>query len=126
VYFGVRVMRARKKGIQKNMFSIPLGKVSVPTPGTPVPITLSGVQQAELGPTGRVAKMEIWVDPADTGTVSVKQGGVTMAVLPVSASGHVERWESPYRLGGLGTNPTAYTVDAFVANNGPFVTLWVE
>jgi len=108
------------------MFSIPLGKVSVPTPGTPVPITLSGAQQAKLGPAGRVAKMEARTDPADTGTVSVKQGGATIAVLPVPASGHAESWESPCRYGALGLDPTAYAVDAFIANNGPFVTLWVE
>jgi len=107
------------------MISIALGKIAVPTPGTPVPIALTAGQKAQLPPSGLVHKIEAWADPADTGTSYVKDAaGVTIAPLLQPANGHVEHWHVAHE--GNWVNPTALAVDAAVAGNGPFVTLWVE
>lgn len=105
------------------MISIPLGKIAVPTPGTPVALTLTDAQKALLPPSGLVAKIEAHADPADSGAVQIKQGGVALASLPVPANGHADTWATPE---GASVNPLAFAVDAAQAGNGPFVTLWVE
>lgn len=107
------------------MIAIPLGKISVPTPGTPVAISLSPAQVAQLSPGGLVTKIEARTDPADTGAVYVKQGGVTIAALPQPANGFAAKWGTP-ECEGNSLQPLAFSVDAAQANNGPFVTLWVE
>jgi ABC-type transport system involved in cytochrome c biogenesis permease subunit len=104
--------------------SIPLGKIPVPTPGTSVALTLTAAQKALLPPSGLVHKIEAWADTADTGASYVKLGGVTIAPLSQPANGHAEHWHIERE--GNWVNPLAYAVDADVANNGPFVTLWVE
>jgi hypothetical protein len=109
------------------MISIALGKIAVPTPGTPVALTLTAAQEAQLPPTGMVHKVEAWPDAADTGVTKVFVGGVQVAGLPspgIAAGGHAQ----PYRIAHEGNciNPLAFSVDNTVANNGPFVTLWVE
>jgi hypothetical protein len=110
------------------MISIPLGKIAVPTPGTPVPITLTNAQKALLPPSGLVHKVEVWPDPADTGVSKVLVGGVQVAGLPspgTAAGGHAQQYEA-CSCDGNGINPLAFSVDNTVATNGPFVTLWVE
>jgi hypothetical protein len=104
------------------MTIIPLGKIQVPTPGTPVQITLTAAQSAQLHKSGVVAKMEIWADTGDTGISYVKHAatGLKIASLPLPAGGHCEHWE------GRHLNPTTIAIDASAANNGPEVTLWVE
>ena len=104
------------------MTSIPLGKIPVPTPGTPVAITLTNAQKAQLPPSG-LCRVEVWADPADANNVYVKQGGVVLKTLQKPQTGFTDGWVSPdeYQV-----NPTAYQVDAVTATNGPFVTLWVE
>ena len=104
------------------MTIIPLGKIQVPTPGTPVRIALTAAQAAQLHKSGVVAKMEIWADTTDTGVSYVKHAvtGWKIASLPVPANGRCEHWE------GLHLDPTTISIDAQVANNGPEVTLWVE
>ena len=89
-------------------------------------ISLTAAQQAKLPPSGQVHKIEVWPDPADTGVTKVFNGGVQVAGLlspGTAAGGHAE----PYHIGGEGNalNPNHWTVDNTVANNGPFVTLWL-
>jgi hypothetical protein len=107
------------------MISIALGKIAVPTPGTPVPITLTAAQQALLPPSGCVHKIEAWADTADTGTSIVKDvaTGNKLASLPAPANGHTEHWETSRK--GNWLNPIAFEFDAVTANQGPLVTLWV-
>jgi len=109
------------------MISIPLGKIAVPTPGTPVPITLTNAQKALLPPSGLVHKVEAWPDPTDTGVTKVLVGGTQVAGLPspdTAAGGHAQPYQSKSE--GNGVNPLAFSVDNTQAGNGPFVTLWVE
>ena len=77
------------------MTIIPLGKIQVPTPGTPIRITLTSAQAAQLHKSGVVAKMEIWADTTDTGVSYVKHAatGWKIASLPVPANGQCEHWE---------------------------------
>ena len=70
------------------MQAIPLGRVTVPTAGTPVPITLTAAQAAQLPPSGQVCKVEVWPDPTAAGKVYVKQSGVVLAALPVPTGGY--------------------------------------
>jgi len=106
------------------MQSIPLGKIAVPTAGTPVPITLTAAQLAMLSPAGLCAKVEAYPDPAATGTVFVKQGGVTLAALP-KATNVVQPWSTGDRDRNV-INPLAYQIDAATNTDGCFVTIWVE
>jgi len=109
------------------MIAIPLGKIAVATPGTPVPITLTAAQLAKLPPNGCVHKIEVWPDPADTGVGKVLYGGTLVAGLPspgTASGGHAE----PYSMGHSGNLvPWAqFSFDNTVATNGPLVNLWVE
>jgi hypothetical protein len=111
----------------QTMIAIPLGKIAVPTPGTPVAITLIPAQTALVPPNNCVHKIEVWPDPADTGVTKVLIGGVLVAGLPspgTASGGHAE----PYEIGHQGNSlPWAkFSIDNAVATNGPFVTLWVE
>ena len=106
------------------MQSIPLGKIAVPTAGTPVPITLTAAQLAILSPAGLCAKVEAYPDPAATGTVYVKQAGVTLAALP-KATNVVQPWSTGDRDRNV-INPLAYSIDAATNGDGAFVTVWVE
>jgi hypothetical protein len=107
------------------MIAIPLGKIAVPTPGTPLALTLSGPQLAKLTPSGQVRKIEAWADPADTGKVFVVYGGVKIAGLPAPSGGFAASWSTPDAPGNT-VNPLDFAVDAATATQGPFVTLWVE
>jgi len=107
------------------MQAIPLGRVTVPTAGTPVPISLTAAQTAQLSANGQCAKVEVWPDPAATGRVYVKQGGVILAALPVPTGGYPLPWATP----GCDRNvitPTAFAIDAATNGDGAYVTLWVE
>lgn len=103
------------------MTCIPLGKIPVPTPGTPVQITLTAAQAAMLPDSGVATKVEVWPDPTDTGVSFVKDLGsdTKIAVLPVPANGHAEHWQGEF------VNPLKLSVDNSVANDGPFVIIWV-
>lgn len=107
------------------MQAIPLGRINVPTAGTPVPISLTAAQVAMLSANGQCAKVEVWPDPTATGRVYVKQGGVILATLPVPTGGYPLPWSTP----GCDRNvitPTAFAMDAANGGDGAFVTLWVE
>lgn len=105
------------------MQSIPLGRVSVPSAGTPVSITLTAAQQAMLSAAGLCAKVEAYPDPAATGTVYVKQAGVTLAALP-KPTNVVQPWSTGERDRNV-INPLAYQIDAASNGDGAFVTVWV-
>jgi hypothetical protein len=106
------------------MQSIPLGKIAVPTAGTPVPITLTAAQQAMLSAAGLCAKVEAYPDPAATGTVYVKQAGVTLAALP-KPTNVVQPWSTGECDRNV-INPLGYQIDAATNGDGAFVTVWVE
>ena len=105
------------------MQAIPLGRINVPAAGTPVAISLTDAQAAMLSAAGQCSKVEVWPDPAATGKVYVKQGGVTLAALP-KPTDHVAPWETPACCGNRIT-PTVFQIDAATNNDGAFVTLWV-
>jgi hypothetical protein len=114
------------------MQTLPLGKVQVPTPGTPVTLAsamtaaLTATQLAFLPPNGAVHKIQVWADTADSGITYVKSAsGVKIAPLPVPANGHCEHFAIAAGEGNL-VNPGDYAFDAATASQGPLVTLWVE
>lgn len=109
------------------MQSIPLGRVNVPSAGTPVPLSsvITQAQQAMLSPAGQCAKVEVWPDPTATGKVYVKQGGVTLATLPVPTGGYPLPWSTPDNDRNV-INPLVYQIDAASNGDGAFVTLWIE
>lgn len=107
------------------MQAIPLGRINVPTAGTPVPVTLTAAQAAQLAPNGQCAKVEVWPDPTATGRVYVKQGGVILAALPVPTGAYPVPWATPECDRNCIT-PTAFAIDAATNNDGAYVTVWVE
>jgi hypothetical protein len=106
------------------MISIPLGRITVATAGTPVPVTLTSPQLAKTQ-SGLVASIVASADPASAGNVFVKQAGSTIAAIPPPNGGHAEHWETP-ECDGNAINPTVYSLDAATNGDGAFVTLWVE
>ena len=114
------------------MQAIPLGRVTVPTPGTPVMFAavMSATQLAQVPPSNLVNKIEIWPDPAAVGKVFAKcqppgyGGAVTAAALPVIANGYPVPWS--VRSEGSGVDYRQYGLDAATANDGAFVTIWVD
>lgn len=106
------------------MISIALGKIAVTTAGTPVAITLTAAQTAQLDG-NRCSRLEAWPDPADTGTVYVKQNGVTLAALP-HPTNVANPWSTHASEERNQIQPLVYSIDAATNGEGPFVTLWVE
>jgi hypothetical protein len=116
------------------MICIPIGRINVPTAGTPVTLALSMLttgQQAALPPSGQVAKIEVWPDPAAAGKVYVKQGGTIIAALPVAATGAAYPWSSPEREFNqicalqISSAGIGFQIDAATNGDGAYVTLWV-
>lgn len=105
------------------MTAISLGKVPVSVPGTPVPLSsvLTTAQLTSVGPSRVATKILIEPDNADTGISYVKDTvtGNKIAVLPVPVNGCITTWH------GEMVDPTKLAVDNSVANDGPFVTIWV-
>ena len=106
------------------MQSIPLGRLNVPNAGTPVPITLTDAQKAMLSAAGLCAAVTVYPDPAATGTVYVKQAGVTLAALP-KPTNVVQPWSTPGCCERNSINPLAFEIDAGASGDGAFVTLFV-
>jgi len=118
------------------MQAIPLGRVTVATPGQQVLFSslLSAAQLALLPPSGLVAKIEVWPDPSATGKVYVKctpsgtpgpATGVVISALPVPSGGY----PIPWCTGGDGSNQFAYSqygLDVATGGDGAYVTLWVK
>jgi hypothetical protein len=77
-----------------------------------------------LPPSQQVCRVEVWPDTQATGRVLVKCQGVTLAVLPVPASGYATAWSTP----DSDRNSIAYaqfSLDAATSGDGAYVTLWV-
>jgi len=108
------------------MTCIPLGKISVPTPGTPVPVTLTAPQVAELAPPDMVHKIEVWPDTANTGVIKVFVNGTQVASLPAPNNGHAEAYQLTSPEDTNAVSPASFSIDAAVSGNGGFVTLWVS
>jgi hypothetical protein len=107
--------------------AIPLGRVNVPNAGTPVALSsvMTAAQTAMLSTAGQCAKIEAWPDPAAAGKVFIKQGGVTLAALPVPSGGYPIPWSTP-ECDHNCISPTAFQIDAATNGDGAFVTVWVE
>lgn len=110
------------------MQAIPLGRVTVPTAGTPVLFSsvMTAAQRAVVPPSGLVAKIEVWPDPASTAKVFVKcqppgyAAPITLASLPVPTGSYPLPWSGhalPYQ---------QFSLDAATNSDGAFVTLWLE
>ncbi|CAB4130739.1 hypothetical protein UFOVP130_30 [uncultured Caudovirales phage] len=112
------------------MNAIALGKVTVTTAGTPVPITAAMITAAggQLPPNGGCCRIEAWAVPGSTGVVFVKtvQGNKVVMALPVPASGFAENWVAEDPEGGNTIYPAAFQLDAASNNDGAYVTVWVS
>jgi len=103
-----------------------LGRVNVPTPGTPVP--LSG------DPTVTASKLFFQVIPGLTGKTYAGQPTMTKATLagvarilwPNAAGGFSETFYIESQDGGNSIHLANYAVDADVAGEGLLVTYWTE
>jgi hypothetical protein len=115
------------------MQAIVLGRVNVPTAGTPVLLSslLTPAQLAMLPPTKQVAIIDIWPDPAAVGKVYVKcqapgQPIGIIASLPVPTGGYPVPWQSNGDCSRNSINYAQFSLDAITNNDGAFVTLWIE
>lgn len=106
------------------MIAIPLGRINVPTAGTDVPLTLTAAQLA-LTQNGKVAKVEVWPDPANATSLLVRQSATTMASLLKPASGYAESWQTP-ECDHNCIDPTVFALGVTTNADGGFVTLWVN
>jgi hypothetical protein len=103
------------------MKAYPLGKIAVPTSGTPVQVTANTAVVA--------AKVEFTADPAMAGataTVKDSASGTVIAQLLKPANGVAGRWETPTFQDGNPIRVSDFAVDAATANDGVFVTYWVN
>jgi hypothetical protein len=103
------------------MQAVPLGKITVSVPGTPVAITACSTQYA--------AMIEFNADPAMVGaTVSVKdvRTGAVIAELLKPANGIADHWQTPHARQGDPLRISDLALDAEVGGDGAFVTAWVN
>ena len=109
------------------MTAIPLGRVTVPTAGTPITLAsvITPAQTAHLNAAGLCAKVEVWPDPTAAGRVYLKQNSVILAALPVPTGGYPLPWATP-ECDRNCINPSAFSIDAATNGDGAYVTLWVE
>jgi hypothetical protein len=114
------------------MQNINLGRVNVPTAGTPVLLSslMTAAQKAMLPPSGQVASITIWPDPAATGKVLVKcQAGnqpiTVVAALPVPSGGYPVPWSTPSDPSRNSINYAQFSLDAANNGDGAYVTLAV-
>jgi hypothetical protein len=114
------------------MQAITLGRVTVATAGTPVLLSslFTAAQLAMLPPSGQVAYIEIWPDPAAVGKVFVKaqppgQPLATVAALPVPTGGYPTPWSTSGDTSRNGVSYKQYSLDVATGGDGAYVTLWV-
>ncbi len=109
------------------VIAIALGKLTVAAAGTPTPITAAMILAAGDGrpPAGGVNKIEVWADPASTGTVYAVKGTTKIAALP-KPSGAGVHWAAKAPEGGNTLNPLDFGIDAVTNGDGAFVTLWID
>jgi hypothetical protein len=115
------------------MQAIPLGRVTVAVAGTPVALAslMTPAQLLAVPPSGMVARIEVWPDPASVGKVYVKctppgKATAILATLPVPSAGYPVPWSTD---GDGARNQFAigqYSLDAATSGDGAYVTLWVE
>jgi hypothetical protein len=109
------------------MIAIPLGLVTVAAAGTPqalCPLTAAQLLQLQAGTL--CFKVEVWPNPAATGKVYIKQGGVILAALPVVSGGYPIPWEAGCAEGCNCINPLPFQIDAATTGDGAYVTVWVR
>jgi hypothetical protein len=114
------------------MQAICLGRVNVPTAGTPVLFSslMTPAQLAMLPPSGQVARVDCWPDPAAVGKVFVKaqapgQPIATVATLPVPSGGYPVPWSTCGDTSRNSINYAKFSLDAATSGDGAYVTLWV-
>ncbi|MDR3430049.1 hypothetical protein [Silvimonas sp.] len=109
---------------------ITLGRVNVPAAGTPVLLSslLTTAQKAMLPPSGQVASITVWPDPAATGKVLVKcqgpgQPSTIIAALPVPTGGYPVPWSTPGDPSRNSINFAQFSLDAITNGDGAYVSL---
>jgi hypothetical protein len=103
-----------------------LGRVNVPVPGTPVPLTTNHALTA--------SKLFVQVIPGLTGKTYLGSAtltkatlaGVTRVLAPNSASGFSENFFLESQDGTNSIRLAQYSLDADVAGEGLLVTYWTE
>lgn len=104
----------------------PMGRVSVPTPGTPVPLTTD--------PTATASKLFFQVIPGLTGKTyagvptmtKATLAGVARVLWPNATGGFSENFYIESQDGEDSIRLSEYAVDADVAGEGLLVTYWKE
>lgn len=104
----------------------PLGRINVPTPGTPVPLSTD--------PTATAAKLFFQVVPGLTGKTYIGSSNMSKATLglvsrvlwPNTNGGFSETFYIESQDGGNSIRLAEYAVDADVAGEGLLVTYWTE
>jgi hypothetical protein len=114
------------------MQAITLGRVTVAAAGTPVLLSslLTAAQKAMLPPSGQVASITIWPDPAASGKVFVKCQGPgqpigIVAALPVPAGGYPVPWSTSGDPSRNSINYAEFSLDSAVNGDGAYVTITV-
>lgn len=114
------------------MQAICLGRVTVTTAGTPVTLLsrMTPAQLAMLPPSGQVASITVWPDPAASGKVLVMckapgQPNTIIAALPVPAGGYPVPWSTCGDTSRNSINYAQFSLDAITNGDGAFVTLSV-
>lgn len=103
----------------------PLGKVAVPTPGTPVAVSTNSALQA--------TKMLFQAVPGNTGKTYIGISGMvksTLAgcvrVMALNSSGPSETFMLEAQEAENSIRPNAWYIDADVAGEGVLVSYWTE
>ena len=104
----------------------PAGRISVPTPGTPVPLSTD--------PTVTASKLFVQVIPGLTGKTYLgvpsmtksTLSGVARVLWPNPSGGFSENFEIESQDGTNSIRLAEYAVDADVAGEGLLVTYWTE
>ena len=114
------------------MQAISLGRVTVPTAGTPVSLLsqMTTAQKAMLPPSQQVASITIWPDPAASGKVFVKcqgpgQPSGIIAALPQPTGGYPVPWTTPGDPSRNSINYSEFSLDAVTNGDGAYVTITV-
>lgn len=104
----------------------PMGRINVPTPGTPVPLATD--------PTATASKLFFQVIPGLTGKTYAggpnmnksTLAGVARVLWPNATGGFSETFYIESQDGGNSIRLAEYAVDADVAGEGLLVTYWAE
>jgi len=104
----------------------PMGRISVPTPGTPVPLSTD--------PTATASKLFFQVIPGLTGKTyagaptmtKANLAGVARVLWPNATGGFSETFYIEAQDGSNSIRLSEYAVDADVAGEGLLVTYWKE